>query len=350
MSADRNFYTYPTPFFTENGEQIENLRLAYRTWGKLNADASNAVLICHALTGSPEADEWLGGLFGSENLFDPDKYFIVCINVPSSCYGSSGPKDIDPKTGKRIGSKFPQCTIRDFVRAQQGVLDHLGIRKIRFAFGASMGGMQALEFGIMDDRVQQLILVSMGKAHTPWQIAISEAQRQSIYNDPDWQDGLYSIDQPPKKGLAAARMQAMPWYRSPVSFRKKFGRATQNETTDQFAVESYINYQGDKLVGRFDAVTYVRLTKAMDSHDVSRDRGSYQKVLGKLTIPVLALGVSSDILYPPEEQKELAKLIPNGTYAELESENGHDAFLIEFEKFQDLIYQHLPELKPQEVL
>lgn len=332
--------TYPGVFKTEQGAEINHLQLAYQTWGNLDDDASNAVLICHALTGNSNAEEWLNGLFGAGKLFDPDEHFIICINVPGSCYGSSGPAEINPKTGKRKGALFPQLTIRDFVKAQQSVLDYLNIREVRFAFGASMGGMQALEFALADTRIKRLILVSMNKAHSSWQIAISEAQRRSIYNDPNWQDGNFHQENPPVAGLAAARMQAMPWYRTQQSFDKKFGRNAQNNKEDQFAVESYLNYQGEKLVQRFDAGTYILLTKAMDSHDVSRGRGSFEEVLGSLAIPVLVIGVSTDILYPPHEQKELAGLIPNGTYAELESENGHDAFLIEFERFQELIFQH----------
>lgn len=347
MTINTQTLTLDKPFVTEKGDKIKNLRLAYNAWGTLNPEKGNAVLICHALTGSSNAEDWLNGLFGRENLFDPRQDFIICINVPGSCYGSSGPADIDFQTGELTGSGFPEISVRDAVRAQQEVLDYLQIKKIRFAFGASMGGMQALEFAIMDKRIESLILVSMGKAHTAWQIGISEAQRQAIFSDPKWLNGKFLENDPPKQGLALARMQAMPWYRSAVSFEQRFGR--KNQEKEQFEVSSYLNYQGKKLVERFNAVSYVRLTQLMDSHDVARGRGTYGQVLGGIEIPVLIIGVQSDLLYPINEQKELAHLIPNGVFAELDSDFGHDAFLIEFDRFFDLIQNRFPELFDHEI-
>ncbi len=332
-----------TPFVTESEYEFPELEIAYKTWGVPNADKSNAVLVFHALTGNASADEWLPGFFGKGRLLDPDVHYIICSNVLGSCYGTTGPLSVNPKTGKRYAGDFPEITIRDMVRVQQRLLDHLGVTRIRFAMGASMGGMQALEFGIMDHRAGHLVLIATGKAHSAWATGISEAQRKAIFSDPKWRDGYYPPDDQPAEGLATARMMGMITYRSGKSFENRFGRKRQ-DGKPCFQVESYLQYQGKKLVDRFDAVTYVRLTRAMDTHDVSRGRGSFEQVLGNITIPALVIGISSDVLYPVYEQKELVSLLKNARYAELSSDNGHDAFLIEFEAIQSLVKEHFPEL------
>ncbi len=346
LKTDNIIFHDQNAFVTESGFEFPGLDIAYQTWGNPNDDMSNAVVVFHALTGHAAADEWLAGFFGKGRLLDPDEHYIICSNVLGSCYGTTGPRSINPLTGKQYAGNFPEITIRDMVRVQQRLLDHLGIRKVRFAIGASMGGMQALEFGIMDDRVQQLLLIAMGKAHSAWAIGIGETQRKAIFSDPKWRDGHYPPEDPPANGLAAARMMGMITYRSAHSFERRFAREPQPEKPC-FQVESYLNYQGKKLVGRFDAVTYVRLTQAMDTHDVSRGRGNFEEVLGSLKIPILVIGISSDVLYPVEEQKELAALLKNARYAELTSNNGHDAFLIEFEAIQSLVKHHFPELTPK---
>ena len=314
MNQGIRIHHHPHPFTTESGHTFSELDIAYKTWGTLNESADNAVLICHALTGHAAADEWFPGLFDADGILDPTRQFIVCSNVLGSCYGTTG-----PRTGRDQGGDFPIVTIRDMVRVEQILLDALGVKSIELAIGGSMGGMQVLEWSVMDTRVRKMMLIAMGKAHSAWAIAISEAQRQAIYADP-------------VAGLSAARQMGMVFYRSASSFEERFGRDPQPGNSDLLKVQSYLNYQGRKLVDRFDAVTYVRLTQAMDSHDVSRGRGTFEEVLGKVTIPALVLGISSDVLYWPSEQKELARLFGNGTYLELQSDEGHDAFLIEFPK------------------
>lgn len=334
------------PFVTESGYAIPEPLVAYQTWGELNDARNNVFLVCHALTGNTAVDEWFGGLFGPGKTLDPEQQFIICINSLGSCYGTSGPTSQNPKTGRPYRIDFPEITIRDMVRLQQKLLDKLRITGIELVIGGSMGGMQALEWCIMDDRPQSAVFVGMGKAHSPWAIGISHTQRQAIYNDPNWKDGYYSADHPPKKGLALARMIAMVSYRSDADYENKFGRLPQ-EDGDQFQVESYLNYQGQKLVERFDAVSYVRLSQAMDSHDVARNRPSYQQVLGQLDIPTLVIGIDTDLLYPVQEQQELAELLPDARYREIRSAHGHDAFLMEFEQMNDLITSFITEtLKP----
>jgi homoserine O-acetyltransferase len=200
----------------------------------------------------------------------------------------------------------------------------------------------------MDDHPQAGICIGMGKAHSPWQIGISHTQRQSIYNDPNWNDGCYDEEHPPEKGLAIARMIAMNSYRSPQDFEAKFGR-DRRDNSERFEVESYLDYQGQKLSERFDAVSYVRLTQTMDSHDVARGRGSCEEVLGSVNIPILAVGINSDMLYPVHEQKELAELLSLGEYAEIKSPHGHDAFLIEFDQMNDLFTSFLKHIHEPEV-
>lgn len=328
--------TLETDFITESGIRFQNPEIAYKTWGTLNEKRDNVILICHALTGHAAADEWFTGLFGEGNLCDTDKYFTICINVPGSCYGSLGPFSINPKTGEPYRNSFPLFTIRDIVRFQQQLLNQLSINGIEVVIGGSMGGMQALEFSIMDKRIRSAVLIAMGKAHSPWAIGISHAQRQAIYTDPKWNNGNYEKGDGPKSGLATARMMAMITYRTPKDYWSKFDRNLQGES-DEFQVESYLNYQGQKLARRFDAHTYVALTKSMDSHDITRGRGTAEEVLNRVEIPVQLVGIRSDLLYPPTEQKELSQLFPNGRYHEIDSPYGHDAFLIEFEQLNDII-------------
>lgn len=323
-------------FITESGHRFEHPEAAYKTWGTLNENRDNVILICHALTGHAAADEWFPGLIGENKLYDPEKNFIICINVPGSCYGSLGPWSIDPDTGKPYRASFPDITIRDMVRFQQLLLDQLGIRGIELVIGGSMGGMQALEFAIMDRRIKSACLIAMGAAHRPWAIGISEAQRAAITADPKWQGGRYDKDDGPKNGLAAARMMAMITYRTPDNYDHKFGRRRQ-EDTGQFQVESYLHYQGKKLAERFDANTYLILSRAMDSHDISRCRQSTEQVLNRVEIPVQVIGVNSDHLYPVSEQEQLVKYLPNGRLHIIDSPYGHDAFLIEFDQLHNII-------------
>lgn len=328
--------TLQTPFETEAGVVFHQAPVAYKTWGNLNSSKDNVIVIFHALTGHAAADEWFTGIFGEGKLCDPSRNFILCINVPGSPYGSLNPWTLDPATGKAYGTSFPLITIRDMVRFQQHLIDQLGINKIETVVGGSLGGMQALEFCLMDSRAESALLIAMGKAHSPWAIGISHAQRAAITSDPKWNGGEYALGDGPVKGLAAARMMAMITYRTPSDYEKKFGRKLQNEN-GQYQIESYLNYQGDKLAGRFDAHCYFSLTRSMDSHDIGRGRGEDSDVLKKLSIPVCVVGIDSDLLYPTTEQKALAKMLPAGEYYEIRSAYGHDAFLIEFDQLNSII-------------
>ena len=338
--------TFEHPFVTESGISIPEPTAAFQTWGSLNRQRNNAVLVCHALTGNTAADEWFGGLFGKDKTLDPERHYIVCPNVLGSCYGTTGAASKNPETGKPYRTDFPIINVRDMVRMHQRLLDSLGVQGVELAIGGSLGGMQALEFAIMDLRVRSAVVIGMGKAHSPWAVGISHTQRQAIYNDPNWKEGFYDAERPPAKGLALARMIAMNSYRSPADFQSKFGRRLQKGTS-QFEVESYLNYQGKKIVDRFDAASYVRLTQAMDAHDVAYNRNTYREILGGVRSPVLVIGIDSDMLYPTEEQKELADLLPAAEYAEITSPYGHDAFLIEFEQINRLVRTFKQEIQIQ---
>jgi homoserine O-acetyltransferase len=325
-------------FPLELGGRLPALRVAYRTWGSLDAAGANAVVVCHALTGSADADLWWTRLFGPGRALDPERDFVVCSNILGSCYGTTGPAEVDPATGRPWLGTFPAVTVRDMVRAQQALLAALGVKRVRMVIGGSLGGMQVLEWTLLyPELVESAVFVASTARHSAWCIGLSEAQRQAIYADPRWRDGRYDPDDPPSAGLAAARMMAMLSYRSQPSFEMRFARRPQTE--ELYAIESYLRYQGQQLVDRFDAATYVTLTKAMDTHDVSRGRGDFEEVLRSIRQPMLVVSIDSDVLYWPWEQREVATLVPNARLAVMDSPHGHDAFLIDVDRLNDMVVE-----------
>jgi homoserine O-acetyltransferase len=322
-------------FELESGEVVPDCRIATRRWGRLSPTGTNAVVVCHALTGSPDVDRWWSDLLGPGHGLDPDRDFIVCCNVLGSCYGSTGPASIRSATGRRWGADFPAVTVRDAVRAHRKTLDALGVRGIRLVVGGSLGGMQALEWAIQDHRVAAAAVIAASSRHSAWCIGISEAQRAAVTADPLWRHGHYDPDDPPADGLAAARMMAMCSYRTPQSLGERFERREQDDGS--FEIEGWLHYHGRALVDRFDAACYVQLTRTMDSHDVGRGRGGVEHTLRSLRIPVLAVAIDSDGLYPPAEQIEIAELTPLGELGVIHSPHGHDAFLIETSELDELL-------------
>ncbi len=336
MSNESNITNINRAWTTESGFDFNSIDLAWHSWGTLNETRDNVILICHALTGNSDAKDWFSGLFADDGIIDLSRHFVLCINNLGSCYGSTGPASINPDSGKPYQADFPEITIRDVVQSQQLLLDQLEINSVELAIGGSMGGMIALEFGLLDSRIKSMALIAMGASHSPWAIGISHAQRQAIYADKNWRNGFYEPDKPPKKGLEAARSLAMITYRSAQNYEHKFGR-NFNQSKSLFEVESYLEYQGQKLSSRFDVNSYITLSKAMDTHDVGRNRDSIESALRQINIPTIVVGINSDLLYPVHEQKQLAQLIPNAILQEIDSPHGHDAFLIEFNQ----INQHL---------
>ncbi|MEX0977116.1 MAG: homoserine O-acetyltransferase [Woeseia sp.] len=336
VSPATQFFKVPSPVSLDSGRQLEGVTVAYRTWGDPANAEQRAILVCHALTGSADVDAWWPGLIGEGRVFDPRRDYIVCSNILGSCYGTTGPVSVRPDNGARYRAEFPRVTVRDMVRVQRKLLDHLGVKRLAVITGPSLGGMQALEWAVMyPERVASIVPIGVGGRHSAWCIAMSEAQRAAIYADPDWSDGNYSDERRPGKGLAAARMMAVCSYRSWQSFDRRFGR--QQRDDGEFEMHSYLRYQAEKINERFDANSYVRLTQAMNDYDLAHERGDYPDVLQSIRQRALVVSISSDQLYPPQEQRFLADQLPNASYAILDSAEGHDGFLIESAKLGDLI-------------
>lgn len=339
------------PFQLEGGGRLDEVVLAYETWGELDADASNAVLVCHALTGDSHvrgrADDahptpgWWEDVVGPGRGLDPSRYFIVCANVLGGCQGSTGPTSTHPD-GAPYGSRFPVVTIRDMVRSQAGLADALGIRKWLAVVGGSMGGMQALEWAVMfPDRVASLAMIASAPSASALQIAWSHVGRLAVTSDPDFRGGDYYDHPPgPVAGVNLGRQIGQIHYRTGQAYQNRFGRSLSTMADGAefsldraFDVESYLNYQGQKFVGRFDANSYLRVNRAMDLHDIGRGRGGVDTAMRRIHCPTMIMSVSSDTLYPPHEQLRVYEgLRSNGVrvgYVEIESDDGHDGFLLE---------------------
>lgn len=332
-------FTYNGPFALENGVILPQLRIAYHTYGQLNSDKSNVVWICHALTANSDAEAWWPGVIGEKGFADPSKYFIVCANIIGSCYGSTGPLTIDPLTTKPYFSSFPMVTIRDMVNAHILLRKHLGIEKIHLLMGGSMGGYQVLEWSAMEnDLIQNLFLVGTSATESAWGIAVHTSQRLAIEADPTWNSNAPGGGQ---RGLKAARAIGVITYRN-------YGILVDKQTDpdpeklDNYKASSYINYQGDKLVNRFNAYSYWLLTKSMDSHHLGRARGGKPEVvLQKFKQKALIIGITTDILCPLHEQEFLAEFIPNSTLITIDSPYGHDGFITEATKISNALREWL---------
>jgi homoserine O-acetyltransferase len=337
----------PDPLGLEAGGELPGVRIAYETWGELNADASNAVLVLHALTGDshvagPAGDGhptpgWWDALVGPGRALDPARWFVVAPNVVGGCQGSTGPSSTGPD-GRAWGSRFPLVTTRDAVAAEAVLADALGIARWACVVGGSMGGMRALEWAATEpDRVERLFLLASPAAASADQIGWAAPQLAAIRSDPGWRDGDYHAAPPgegPHRGLGIARRMAHLSYRSAFELDERFGRDAQPGEDPwnggRYAVESYLDHHARKLVHRFDAASYVRLTEMMNAHDVGRDRGGVAAGLGRVTARTMVAGVSSDRLYPLEQQAALAAGIPGaGALRVIDSPYGHDGFLIE---------------------
>ena len=309
-----------------SGETLAGARVAYRTWGQLNADRDNVVWVCHALTANADVLAWWPGLFGPSCHFDPSEWFIVCANVLGSCYGSTGPPDTDPATGRPYGQDFPRLTIRDLVAAHEALRQELNLTDIHTLVGGSLGGQQALEWAVQRPELfDHLVIIATNARHSAWGIAFNEAQRLAIEADPTYAAGRPGGGD---DGLRAARAVALLSYRSYSAYAE-----TQTDPDDDLLAEHrasrYQRYQGDKLVARFDAYSYVALSRSMDTHHLGRGRGGVPAALGRVGARTLVLGITSDVLFPLSEQRELANHIRGAMYAELDSRFGHDGFLLE---------------------
>ena len=321
------YFLYPNTFELESGNNLDSLKIAYSVCG--NPTAEETVWVCHALSGNSLVEEWWGGLFGVNKLFDFKKYRVVCANVIGSCYGTTGPDELhDPRD-------FPLVTVKDIVRGHQLLRDHLNIDSIDYLVGASLGGQQAVEWAINEpDKIQELILIATNAQHSPFGKAFNEAQRLAIEADE-----TFGIKDGGRKGLQAARAIAMLSYRSYADFDIK--QADKNEKLENHNASSYVRYQGEKFVDRFKPGAYCTLSRAMDSHDVGRGAGGIEHALGLIKARTLVVGVSSDLLFPFAEQQYLADHIDRAEIGTIYSEHGHDAFLIEYEQLSNIISEFI---------
>lgn len=337
-------FTYSKPFVLENGAVLPQLHLTYTTLGKLNAKKDNVVWIFHALTANSSPAEWWPGLVGDGKFFDPSKYFIVCANKPGSPYGSISPLSNNPQTGELYFHDFPIFTIRDIIRSFQHLKEHLGISKIFIALGGSTGGMQLLEWAIEEPTLFDFIVpIATNAVLSPWGIAFNASQRMAIEADSSYLQRTIDAGQ---KGLAAARSIALLSYRHYNGYeitqpRDKAFVPLGNAVT--YAADNYQRYQGLKLVNRFNAICYYRLTQAMDSHDVGRNRGGVEKALQSITAKTLVIGIQSDVLYPIEEQEYLQKKIRGAELLSIASDFGHDGFLLEYEKIETALRKFIED-------
>lgn len=338
--STRATYSYHKPFQLENGKELPKIDIAYQTYGTLNANKDNVIWVCHALTANADVLDWWKGLFGNNDLFNPEEHFIVCANILGSHYGSTNPLSINEATGQPFYLAFPEFTIRDIVAAHRLLADHLTLDRIKVLIGGSLGGQQALEWAITDNRkIENLILVATNASHSPWGIAFNESQRLAISTD----RSFYA--QNPKgglKGLKTARSIALLSYRTYEAYA-----ATQlesvNDKTGNFRAASYQCYQGEKLCNRFNAFSYWYLTKAMDSHNVSRGRKSLVDALSYIKANTLVIGIENDVLFPVSEQAYLGENIPDAIFKSISSAYGHDGFLIETDTLTQIIGNFLKD-------
>jgi homoserine O-acetyltransferase len=360
--VERRTYTSTEPLLLESGATLAPITLAYETYGRLNRARSNVILIMHALSGDAHAagrhhptdrkPGWWDSMIGPGKAFDTDRFYVVCANVIGGCQGSTGPSSIEPRTARRYNLRFPVITISDMVNAQVRLLDHLGIEQVLAVIGGSMGGMQVLQFAVSyPDRVKLAVALATTARSSAQAIAWSTIGRRAIMSDPRWKNGEYAPDEPPADGLAIARMIGHMTYVSEERLDWRFDRQLQdtqgiNYTLQrEFAVESYLDYQGRSFVDRFDANSYLYITKAMDYWDLTRNGRSLTRVFEQSRARFLLASFTSDWLYPPSESEKIVEALQAAgrpvTYHALASPLGHDAFLLEYEALTPLLEEAL---------
>jgi homoserine O-acetyltransferase/O-succinyltransferase len=330
MNTLKSYQSFPL----ECGYVLPELDIAYYTYGELNEAKNNVIWIFHALTANADAAEWWEGLVGEGKLLDTKKYFIVCANMLGSCYGATNANSVNPLSGKRYGKTFPIISIRDVVQSHEILRKYLNINKIYLGIGGSMGGQQAMEWAInAPDLFENTCVLAVGAKAYPWSIAINETQRMALEADPTLYDDAPDAG---KKGMEAARAIGLLSFRNPQTYNR-MQKDLEDDKLQGFRSTTYQRYQGQKLSNRFTALSYLSITRTMDSHHVGRNRGGIENALKLIKSNVLVIGIQSDLLYPIEEQIELATLIPNAQLEAIDSPYGHDGFLIENEKITTII-------------
>ncbi|KAJ6464873.1 homoserine O-acetyltransferase [Mycena sanguinolenta] len=364
-------------FKLESGVTLHSVDVVYKTWGTLNAERNNVMVVCHPFTGSADVHKWSSLLMGRGKAFDNTRFFIICANVLGSPFGTTSPLSFDPSTGKAYGPKFPATTIRDDVRLHKLVLDHLGVTSVAVAIGGSMGGMTVLEWQLcFPGFIRRAIAMATCAKQSGWCISWGEVKRQIIWGDPAFQGGYYTTDHPPTHGLATARMAGLLSYRSPESYEQRFGRRIQDQRAPNaqhanqlaadedteypyYQTQSYLRANGASFADIFDANCYLHIIRKMDTHDIARGRvplslpvpgsrapdaeadAALIALLATLPPRPLIISISSDILCPPHEQELLARGIPEAELVVIESVAGHDGFLVEHERINDAVVRYL---------
>ena len=334
-------YSHDRPFRLESGVELPSLEIAYNTYGTMNPDRSNVVWVCHALTANSDVADWWPHTVETGCFLDPAKWFVVCANILGSHYGTTGPLSVNPATGTPYYGDFPDFTIRDMVAVHRVLADALGIGRIHALVGSSVGGFQAVEWAVDEpERFDKLVLIATAPVATPWAIAIDETQRMAIEADP-----TYGERRPDAAmaGLAAARAIGLLTYRGGEGYN-----LTQRETEPGKLLPraahrpcSYQQYQGLKLCRRYNAYSYVKILDAFDTHDVGRSRGGLEKALSRISAQTMTVGITTDMIFPPAEMRRLAAAIPGAAYEELASDFGHDGFLVEHQRLNDILTKFL---------
>lgn len=333
------YFDSDRPFELETGHTLPALRIAYHTYGKLNAARDNAVWVCHALTANSDVADWWPRTVEAGRFLDPERHFIVCANILGSHYGTTGPLHENPATGKPYYRHFPPFTIRDMVRAHRLLADELGIDRISALVGSSVGGFQAVEWAVMEPRrIERLALIATSAKASPWSIAIDQTQRMAIEADATFGE---ERDDAGMAGLAAARAIGLLTYRGPEGYN--LTQQDREEMPSEHRASTYQQYQGAKLCRRYNAYSYYAILQAFDTHDAGRGRGGVEAALARIEARTLIVGITTDIVFTPAEMRELHAMIPASVYREIASPFGHDGFLVEHEQLNDILYPFINE-------
>lgn len=331
-------YNYDKEFQLETGATLPELQIAYHTFGRMNAERDNVIWVCHALTANSDVADWWPNTVVEGGFLDPSKYFIICANILGSHYGTTGPMSLNPASGTPYYDRFPQMTVRDMVRVHQLLAAKLGINRVKLLIGSSLGGFQCMEWALMEpDFAEKVALIATTPVSKPWAVAFNESQRMAIESDP-----TYGQDSPDAgaNGLTCARSIALLSYRGRQAYdltQADNGAETDLDNPFRRRVQTYQQHQGNKLKNRFNAYSYYRLSRAVDAHDVARGRGPMDEVLKGFKPQTAVIAITSDILFPPEDHQPFVENIPDVEYHLIDSDFGHDGFLIEYKKLTDII-------------
>lgn len=330
-----NIFRLGSTFHTQLGGELKDVEIAYHTFGRLSEKRDNVVWVCHALTANSDVADWWPHTVEKGCFLDPDRWFVVCANILGSCYGSTGPLSINPTTGQPYYDTFPPLTIADYVEAHKLLATHLGIDRIHTLVGSSVGGFQALEWiAGQPDRFDNLILIATDAKASPWAIAIDETQRMAILADKSYGEARPDAA---AAGLAAARALGLLTYRGPEGYNLTQQDPESDTLPEFYRACTYQQYQGKKLVDRFNAYSYINILNAFDTHDVGRGRGGLSSALGRIQARTLVIGITTDLIFTPTEMKHLASNIPGAEYHEIDSPFGHDGFLVEHKQLNEII-------------